>query len=449
MASYADLSARVARRVRRLLNAIRDSPLSALDPETPFLALHSNVKHASQISMADHANATPTRRREVRRLRIACTRCRQRKIRCCAATPSCTACMKTGARCVYEDDLPVARRQQLQGANTPIGSTEDTIISGANDEVLPTSASVANAPRSHQAHNDAAMQNEDSNSCAQTAPLHPSRLGNAQRSPSPEQNLSHQVGLVSLSAGVDPKYIGSSSGYFFTQLLRSTGTSHGNRAAVASGQTHDPRQQAERDIAVQAFRNIPIGLPATESLTKQLSEAYFDSIHLQHPFLHRPTHERMIRETLTSGPQDEIATFQVTMVLSISALILSRRSHVELPSAGWCAAAVKNFSSLHVENSLRGLQCLLLLIIYAMHSPSSHFNAWSINYQCIAMVIDLGLQREPSSATSLSFLQKEMRTRIFWVVYSLDRKLSTMMGRPIGLRDEACDLRVRIFRGYS
>jgi hypothetical protein len=132
------------------------------------------------------------------------------------------------------------------------------------------------------------------------------------------------------------------------------------------------------------------------------------------------------------------------MVLSISALVLSRRSHVELPSAGWCAVAVKKFSSLHVENSLRGLQCLLLLMIYAMHSPSSHFNAWSINYQCIAMVIDLGLQREPSRVTSLSRLQREMRTRIFWVVYSLDRKLSTMMGRPIGLRDEACDLRVCI-----
>lgn len=399
--------------------------------------------------MADHPTETPTRRREARRLRIACTRCRQRKIRCCAATPSCTACTKTGARCVYEDDLPLARRQQLQGANTSIGSTGNAIVSGANDEVLQTSASAVDAPRSHQAHVGTAVQNEDSNSCAEPSPLHTRRPSNAQRSPSPERNLSHQVGLVSLSAGVDPKYIGSSSGYFFTQLLKSTSTSHGSRAAVVPGHSHDVRQQAERDIAVQAFRNIPIGLPATESLTKQLSQAYFDSIHLQYPFLHRPTHERMIHETFKPGPQDEIATFQVTMVLSISALILSRRSHVELPSAGWCAAAVKKFSSLHVENSLRGLQCLLLLIIYSMHSPSSHFNAWSINYQCIAMVIDLGLQREPSRAASLSFFQKEMRTRIFWVVYSLDRKLSTMMGRPIGLRDEACDLRVRLLHSYS
>jgi hypothetical protein len=317
-----------------------------------------------------------------------------------------------------------------------------------NDDILQTSASAADASQLRQSRVDTALQDGDSNLDAQLSPARPRGPMDGQRSPSPEQNLSHQVGLVSLAAGVDPKYIGSSSGYFFTQMLRSTSTNHGSGLAGRERRSQDPRQRLERDIAVQAFKDIPIGLPATESLTKQLSETYFDTIHLQHPFLHKPSHERLIHEIFESDIQDEIAKFQVTMVLSISALVLSRRSHVELPSAGWCAAAVDKFSSLHVENSLRGLQCLLLLTIYAMHSPSSQFNAWSINYQCIAMVIDLGLQREPSRIASLSFLQKEMRTRVFWVVYSLDRKLSTMMGRPIGLRDEACDLRASILFSY-
>lgn len=60
------------------------------------------------------------------------------------------------------------------------------------------------------------------------------------------------------------------------------------------------------------------------------------------------------------------------------------------------------------------------------------------------MVLDLGLQRDPPNTAPLSRFQREMRTRIFMVVYSLDRRLATMMGRPIGLRDEACDLRVSI-----
>jgi hypothetical protein len=59
---------------------------------------HTAVR-TSEAPMRDHAAATttqPSRRREVRRLRIACTRCRHRKIRCCAAMPSCTACMRNG-----------------------------------------------------------------------------------------------------------------------------------------------------------------------------------------------------------------------------------------------------------------------------------------------------------------------------------------------------------------
>lgn len=247
---------------------------------------------------------------------------------------------------------------------------------------------------------------------------------------------------MSLSAGVDPKYIGPSSGYFLTQLLSSATKDRNSRLADQQHQTQIFRRQQDQDIAVQAFNDTLIGLPSTESVAQQLSRCYFDSIHLQYPLLHRPSHERLIQQVYQSPTQDPISTFQVTMVLSISALVLSRRSHVELPAAGWCASAVKNFSSLQVENSLRGLQCLLLLIVYAMHSPSSNFNAWSMNYQCIAMVLDLGLQREPSRASALTCFQRQMRTRIFWVVYSLDRKLSTMMGRPIGLRDEACDLRV-------
>jgi hypothetical protein len=384
---------------------------------------------------------TTSRRRQVRRLRIACKRCRQRKIRCDAAT-RCSACVRTDTECIYEDDLPASRRTQLHH-HSPSPSLPPRVIGGNENRSNLDDGSPNDATYGIEADHSAAS-NVNSNSqpfiSANNAAMQSENDPSGQRPPSPEQNLSHQVGLVSLSAGGDPKYIGSSGGYFFTQLLSSTNTSHEIRPAGSTEQS-----QRERDFAVKAFQNIPIGLPSTEALTKQLSEAYFDTIHLQYPFLHKPTHERLIHETFKPNAQDEIAVFQVTMVLSISALIISRRSHVELPSAGWCAAAVKNFSSLHVESSMRGLQCLLLLMIYAMHSPSSHFNAWSINYQCIAMVIDLGLQREPSRAISLSLLQREMRTRIFWVVYSLDRKLSTMMGRPIGLRDEACDLRVCVF----
>ncbi len=100
------------------------------------------------------------------------------------------------------------------------------------------------------------------------------------------------------------------------------------------------------------------------------------------------------------------------------------------------------FDQVQLEGSLEGLQCLLLLQIYALHNPSLGLNVWYLSYQCIASVLDLGLQRDARAGKNLSLLTQEMRTRIFWSVYSLDRTLATIMGRPIGLRDEGCELRV-------
>jgi hypothetical protein len=59
-------------------------------------------------------------------------------------------------------------------------------------------------------------------------------------------------------------------------------------------------------------------------------------------------------------------------------------------------------------------------------------------------LVDQGLQRNISMGPDHSLFNQEMRARIFWVIYSFDRIIATMMGRPIGLRDEGCELRVSL-----
>lgn len=140
-----------------------------------------------------------------------------------------------------------------------------------------------------------------------------------------------------------------------------------------------------------------------------------------------------------SDSPDPTGMFQVYMVLAIAATVLSQRLRISLPAEGYCAFAMQYFDQMCIENSINGIQSLLLLLIFTLHCPSMKLNAWYLNYQCIAALIDVGLQREISG---ISLLEQEMRTRIFWVVLSLDRTIATMMGRPIGLRDEACELRV-------
>lgn len=253
-----------------------------------------------------------------------------------------------------------------------------------------------------------------------------------------EPRPAHEIGLVSLSGG-EPRYIGPSSGYFLANLIfssagRRTGASEGRRG------TSDP-------ISLSAgLFNSPASLPNHKEDAIELSSKYFQTVHLIYPFLHEVSHMQRL-ETMyiseKSTPVPAIA-FQVYMVLAIAASDLSRRFRVRLPAEGYYTAATQYFGGACAEGSLEGLQCLLLLMVYALHNPSCGVNIWSLNYQCLGALIDLGLQRDvrTSSSFPISFLEQEMRTRIFWVVYSFDRTLGTMMGRPIGVRDEACELRV-------
>jgi hypothetical protein len=260
-----------------------------------------------------------------------------------------------------------------------------------------------------------------------------------------DSSLTHQIGLVSLPSGDNPRYIGPSSGHFFTQLVctasastKTTNLSRLNRSNAAL--------QRDSALAEKLLRDIQTPLPSSKSLTEELTRTYFKTVHQYLPFLHEPTHIRLVEDMYSSNEPDPVAAFQVYMVLAISSIMLSRRDRVLLPSEGWAAMAMTFFEKEPIECSTRGLQCLLLLHVWGMHSPTTKLNIWYLNYQCIAMVVDLGLQRDVTSALSISPFDQEMRTRLFWVVYSLDRSLCTMMGRPIGLRDEACDLRVRPFQ---
>jgi hypothetical protein len=194
------------------------------------------------------------------------------------------------------------------------------------------------------------------------------------------------------------------------------------------------------ELVVEAQGPISI----TKDQAVKLSQIYFDVVHIQYPFLHYPMFLRALRRFFEEDAQNHVVGFQTYMVLAISATIASRLHKIPLPGERYYMAAMRHFEKMQMDSSIQGLQCVLLLLVFAMYSPTIRLDVWSLNYQCLASVLDLGLQRAVTTSSGISQLQQEMRTRIFWVVYTLDRTIATMMGRPIGLRDEACDLRVGI-----
>ncbi|KUJ15287.1 uncharacterized protein LY89DRAFT_750611 [Mollisia scopiformis] len=384
----------------------------------------------------------PSRRtssRRAPRIRTACVRCQRRKIKCDGRVPSCSSCSKAGVPCVdggrQQDKYPRAYIASLQNRIQWLESllTENCpdidVKSGpriVQDGTPQDGDSVEAAP---PAHEGATHMEEENN-------IDPAIANDVQQTSDDCQpdRLAHEIGLVSVTGGQDPRYVGPSSGYSFAKLIL---------ASIGRRNTSQRQSiQVNPTVPTSAFKVVPSALPTSIEHALQLSSAYWDNIHCQYPFLHKPTHLRLMEHAYSSGDPSPIALFQVYMVLAISSTILSRRLKLPIPAEGYCASAMTYFDRIQIEGSLEGLQCLLLLQMYGMNNPSMGLNLWYLNYQCIANVLDLGLQRDVKAGKNLSFLTQEMRTRIFWVVYSIDRTLATIMGRPIGLRDEACELRI-------
>ncbi|KAI0521553.1 fungal-specific transcription factor domain-containing protein [Xylaria bambusicola] len=405
------------------------------------------------------------REQNSRRTGLSCRRCQKRKIRCNGELPRCQSCAKVGVNCEDGESLKARPlpRAYLKSLCNRIEWLETLVrIHCPNIDLERDGPLVVDAPQTCSGtgpEDDDTLTIGDSSQQLNEIPevqpdldvlpgtettitKGPATAGNeatgleASEIPS-SAGLSHEVGLVSLGANRDPRYIGPSSGYVFCKLMLAASSRAGKMARPANSLTPSVAPYL-RELVIETQGPISI----TQDQATNLCQTYFDIIHVQYPFLHYPTFLQSLRRFFECDSPDHIAGFQTYMVLAISATIVSRLQKIPLSGERYYMTALQYFEKIQVESSIQGLQCILLLLIFAMQSSTVRLDVWCLNYQCIASVLDLGLQRAVTGSSGISKLDLEMRTRIFWVVYTLDRTIATMMGRPIGLRDEACDFRL-------
>ncbi|RPA92705.1 hypothetical protein L873DRAFT_1794102 [Choiromyces venosus 120613-1] len=104
------------------------------------------------------------------------------------------------------------------------------------------------------------------------------------------------------------------------------------------------------------------------------------------------------------------------------------------------------------KGGLEELQAVLLLAGYALLRPVSP-GLWYIVGVAVRLAVDLGLHYEDAEAIAAKSAKKdgkkgkrewsrELRRRLWWCVYSLDRLVSTCVGRPFGISDEVISTQV-------
>lgn len=484
--------------------------------------------------MASSSIAPSSQDGSTKRTFTSCRRCKVRKIKCDAGLTACTPCVKAGADCLdvtrtgqevprsvnvelgeriiyleriirsrcpdvdlsvgpgaqamkelssdFEElvqaavqagqrDVPVMDVPQLEGwglppaAAAPVQPILRPLVSGSIASPNWSSAREEVTPHKRQRDGQLAA------SSSSESPSHVTfNMDASPHSSAPPDDLSHEVGLVSLAGSSDRKYVGPSSGFSFAKLIRATiqasfstttgaGSGAGGTSETASqtGMMTPFGQRAQGPFRASLLRrrlqdsavSTSFAMPDL-SVAATLVDIFFADVHYQFPCLYARDFyrevERLYDADLATKPiaslrqQDHVAVYQVTMVLAIAAAFSPDRSGVDVGPLSFFRKAMSHLEYVVGDvTTLERTQCIVLLAIFALYSPSAP-NAWTLSYHLMANCVDLGLQRYVGPEKQISQVEIDLRKRVFWTAYTLDRTLCVSLGRPLSLRDEGFDV---------
>ncbi|KAH8601705.1 fungal-specific transcription factor domain-containing protein [Bisporella sp. PMI_857] len=185
---------------------------------------------------------------------------------------------------------------------------------------------------------------------------------------------------------------------------------------------------------------------------------YFDFAMPTYRFLHRQTTELLLdrfydeTQIVSNNHKQPLSCAEAAICLLVLATaslygkevdVLTDKEYADetVLSGQLFAAAEVRLSSETGRVRLESVQAKLALCIYLL--ASSRINqAWYTFGTTSQMIMALGLHRKrytQSFSASTSSIEIEIRKRVFWSAYTLDKYLSVILGRPRIFRDEDID----------
>ena len=341
----------------------------------------------------------------------ACSRCRAAKIKCDGKLPACTACEKSG------------KASSCSGANDEFAKGKE------RSYVAALEAAAERLQRKIAEGRPASSPTTTMKSPAYLSggPFVESHLG--QPGPSPRtagggrarrkeasdvDDLVGDFGFLSLNA-TSRDFHGFTSTMSFARLLLSV-------SMVADLPTFSSNPLPPRYVATSLIQN------------------YLDNIFVLMPFFSETDlMSSMSAVYQESGRQARPSDhWFVRMVLAISTAAASQRKGDASDQAALrhAATAIAHVETVLHPGSISGIQALLLLVQYSLLQPE-YFRSWDLIGMASRVMVDLGLHVEPSLETKMSKESLDMRRKVFYCVYTLDRNISIAYGRAFSFTDDS------------
>lgn len=155
-----------------------------------------------------------------------------------------------------------------------------------------------------------------------------------------------------------------------------------------------------------------------------LIQHYLDNIFVLMPFFSETALWRSLEAVYQdSGRHAKSADhWMVRMVLAVASASLSQKKgdfNHQIALRHVSAALDRAENVLHPV-SIAGIQAIFFLVQYSMVDPE-HFRTWHLMGMASRVMVGLGLHQEPAPEERLSRAEVDLRRRVFYCVFSLDR----------------------------
>ena len=274
-----------------------------------------------------------------------------------------------------------------------------------------------------------------------------------------------EIGTLKKLPDHGTEWLGSSSGVFFVNTVRRAFS-----AAFSATTSETQSYPASEDILAGGGESI-VSSPVEKTLAKALGKlppksvasglvlSFFKAWHPLFPFLHGPTflsdteaiyaaNERPRRKVeghfTKLGPPGELDDVDirkaVTLLLIVNVASLDSAETV-LPSNSRIkssADVARMAGVLGVRHDIITIQALVAAELYLIATRALR-EASTVGGMLLRNMFHAGLHRCPLRYAQLSAEDCEIRKRIFWSAYALDRHLSQSLGAPLTLQDSDID----------
>ncbi|KAJ5832866.1 hypothetical protein N7474_001177 [Penicillium riverlandense] len=233
----------------------------------------------------------------------------------------------------------------------------------------------------------------------------------------------------------EPTYLGPSSGLSVAEnISRIVHDTVGMKLLPINGCNQQPE-------AILPNTNETKADPPDDTVGSQILDAYFKNMHVRLPFLDQieiyQSHARR-HQPPEATLEAQFVRFKLYMVYAIGAAICQMTEMYDstTPNA-FLIAALQFDPTLRESISVGSIEATLLLALYNLRS-NSNSSVWYMIGLAMRTCVDFGLHRE-ACYRRIGPHEAELRRRLFWSVYLMERYTASSSGRPFSIAEEEID----------